>query len=62
MLKLEEFNKRNLLLIKREEFVFCVNLARFVLIFTDQKLTQTVESFTVRTDLTQETKDFVRKL
>jgi len=57
--KLEEIMQRTLIMVKREEWAFCLNLANFIIFFTDDKLIRMIETVGIRNDLSQNTAKFI---
>jgi hypothetical protein len=49
--RLEEIMQRTLILIQKEEWMFCLNVANFIVFFTDDKLIKMIETVSVRSDL-----------
>lgn len=57
--KLEENMRKSLLMINKDEWKFCCNLANFIIFFTDDKLIRMIETVGVRSDLSEHTKAFI---
>ncbi len=53
--KLEEIMQKTLLMVQREEWHFCLNLANFITFFTDDKLIRMIETVSIRSDLAKST-------
>jgi hypothetical protein len=51
--KLEEIMQKNVMMIQKEEWVFCANLANFIVFFSDDKLIRMMETVSVRSDLSE---------
>jgi hypothetical protein len=60
--KLEELGQRNPIMVQKDEWLFCLNLANFIAFFTDDKLIRMMETVSIRSDLSQNTQKFIQKL
>lgn len=60
--KLEEIGQRSLIMVQRDEWMFCLNLANFIIFFTDDKLIRMMETVSIRSDLSQNTQNFIQAL
>jgi len=49
--KLEEIGQRSLIMVQKDEWMFCLNLANFICFFTDDKLIRMMETVGIRSDL-----------
>lgn len=57
--KLEELMTKNVIMIHKDDWQFCLNVANFIIFFTDDKLIRMVETANIRNDLSLETNEFI---